>query len=91
MAFPDLNLYWHKVAMKPASVIDDMSVQAAPKTAASDAAWAAAKAAAFDAAWDAASAAGSYWAGCGRHEIVSGYILKAQFEGVLVGTFVGTV
>ena len=72
-----------------------MSVQAAAKAAASDAAcaaaWAAAKAAAFDAAWAAASAAGSYWAGCGWQEIVSGYILKAQFEGVLVRTVVGTV
>ena len=68
-----------------------MSVQAAAKAAASDAAWAAAKAAAFDAVWAAASAAGSYWADCGWQEIVSGYILKAQVEGVLVRTVVGTV
>ena len=77
--------------MKPASGIDGISVQAAAKAAASDAAWAAAKAAAFDAVWAAASAAGSYWAGCVWQEIVSGYILKAQFEGVLVRTVVGTV
>lgn len=64
MAFPGLNLYGHNVAMKPASGIDGMSVQAAAIAAASDAAWAAAKAAAFDAVWAAASAAGSYWAGC---------------------------
>ena len=51
--------------MKPVSGIDGISVQAAAKAAASDAAWAAAKAAAFDAAWAAASAAGAYWAGCG--------------------------
>ena len=82
-----MNLYGHNVAMKPASGIDGISVQVAAKAAASDAAWAAA----FDAAWAAASAAGSYWAGCVWQEIVSGYILKAQFEGVLVGTFVGTV
>lgn len=67
MAFPGLNLYGHNVAMKPVSGIDGMSVQAAPKAAASYAAWAAA----FDAAWAAASAAGSYWAGCGWQEIVS--------------------
>ena len=77
--------------MKPASGIDGVAVQAAAIAAVSDAAWAAAKAAAFDAAWAAASAAGAYWAGCGWQEIDSGYILKAQFEGVLVGTFVGTV
>ncbi len=68
-----------------------MAVQAEAIAAASAAAWAAAKAAAFDAAWAAASAAGSYWAGCVWQDIVSGYILKAQFEGVLVRTVVGTV
>lgn len=61
--------------MKPASGIDGMAVQAAAVASASDATW----------------AAGSYWAGCGWQEIVSGYILKAQFEGVLVRTVVGTV